>query len=206
MRWAGYSDKKSIWLGGLTGFVYMTGIEMLDGYSEGWGFSYGDMMANGIGAFFAISQENFFKQQKIRLKYSYRNSGIAPLRSELLGANFGERILKDYNAQVYWLSVNISSFLKKETRFPSFVNIAFGFGADGMTGGHSNIVLLDNSGNKINLERSRRFLISADIDFSKIKTKSCFLKSIFRVVNILKIPFPSIEYSHSNLKANLLGF
>ena len=39
-RWTGTSRKKRIWLGGLSGFVYQSAIEILDGFSTQWGFSW----------------------------------------------------------------------------------------------------------------------------------------------------------------------
>ena len=48
-----------------------------------------------------------------------------------------ERILKDYNAQTYWVSANLPSFFK-ETNFPLWLNIAIGYGAEGMFGAVNN--------------------------------------------------------------------
>mgnify|MGYP003525945710 FL=1 len=39
-RWTGIDRKKRIWLGGMSGAVYQTVIEVLDGYSAGWGWSW----------------------------------------------------------------------------------------------------------------------------------------------------------------------
>ena len=45
-RWTGIERKKRIWLGGMSGAVYQTVIEVLDGFSSGWGWSWGDFGAN----------------------------------------------------------------------------------------------------------------------------------------------------------------
>ena len=48
-----------------------------------------------------------------------------------------QQVLKDYNGQTYWLSANIWSF-NKESNFPRWLNVAFGYGADGMLYGENN--------------------------------------------------------------------
>ena len=42
-RWAGLSRKQRVWAGGLSGAGFMTVIEILDGFSSGWGFSIGEI-------------------------------------------------------------------------------------------------------------------------------------------------------------------
>lgn len=56
-RWAGLSDHKSAWLGGLSGVAYQSIIEIQDGFSSEWGFSWGDMAANVTGAALYTAQE-----------------------------------------------------------------------------------------------------------------------------------------------------
>jgi len=36
-RWTGIERKKRIWIGGMSGAVYLTVIETLDGFSSNWG-------------------------------------------------------------------------------------------------------------------------------------------------------------------------
>ena len=45
-----------------------------------------------------------------------------------------------------------------------------------------------------------------DIDLTKIKTKHKVLKSLFTILNGIKIPFPSLQYSNKQLKAYGLYF
>ena len=57
------------------------------------------------------------------------------------------------------------------------------------------------------LDRYRQFLISLDIDFSKIPANNKWLRSIFRAVNLIKIPFPALEINRiDNLKFRPLYF
>jgi hypothetical protein len=197
----GYSKKKSLFIGGEIGLAYMTAIECMDGFSKGWGFSWGDEIANILGTSVAISQQAFWREQRFQLKFSYAKSGLAQYNPSLLGKSAYTQILKDYNAQTYWLSANISAFLKKENKFPKWLNLAFGYGAYGMLGGYTNnFVVQDENGNVLKFDRVRRYYLSIDIDWTKIKTKSKFLKSVFSVLNMVKVPAPTLQFSENKIK------
>lgn len=203
MDWAGYNKKKQVLIGGMSGFAYMTAIEVMDGYSDGWGFSWGDMATNSLGSGLAIGQKIWWNEQRIQLKYSFKQSEYAQYRPNLLGKSFSEEILKDYNGQTYWLSVNPSAFMKKESKFPKWLNVAFGYGGNGMIGAfYNNIVVMDENGNTKDFDRYRQYYFSLDVDLTRIKTRSKFLKSVFTCVNIIKIPFPNMELSEGKLKFN----
>lgn len=205
--WAGFNNRQKLFIGGTIGLGYMTAIEIMDGYSEGWGFSWGDMGANVFGSALAISQEAFWKQQRIQLKFSYAQSGIAKYNPSLLGENYYTQILKDYNGQTYWISINPTSFIKKETKFPAWLNVAFGYSAYGMLGGRFNSFTVQNANGTVLLfERERRFYASLDIDLTRIKTKSRFLKGLFSALNILKIPAPALQFSKKGARGYLLYY
>jgi hypothetical protein len=66
-----------------------------------------------------------------------------------------------------------------------------------MLGGYNN-TWYDKSGNYINrkdVARYRKYYISADIDLTKIKTKNKVLKTVFSMMNVLKIPAPALEFN-----------
>ena len=203
MDWAGYTQKKQLLIGGLSGFTYMTAVEIMDGYSAGWGFSWGDMCANALGTGMAIGQKLLWKEQRIQLKFSFLSSPYAQYRPNLLGDKQYMQVLKDYNGQIYWLSINPSTFMKKETKFPKWLNVAFGYGANGMLGAfYNNVVVEDESGTVTSFNRYRQGYFSLDVDLTRIKTKSRFLKSVFTCLNVIKIPFPNLELSERKLKFN----
>lgn len=197
---AGYNKKQSLIFGGGIGFAYMTAVECMDGFSSGWGFSLGDEFANALGTSLAVSQQAYWNEQRLQLKFSYAKSGLAQYNPTLLGKTVGTQILKDYNAQTYWLSTNISSFMKKSAKFPKWLNVAIGYGAYGMLGGRSNnFAVQDKNGTVLKFERKRRFYFSLDLDWTRIKTKSKFLKSAFSILNIIKIPAPTLQFSENKL-------
>lgn len=204
---AGYSEKQKLFIGGSIGFVYMTAIEILDGFSRGWGFSWGDESVNFLGTALAVTQEAFWKEQRIQVKFSYSNSGLAKYNPSLLGESFYTRILKDYNGQTLWLSLNPSAFMRKDTKFPKWLNVSFGYSAYGMLGGHeNNFVVQDDNGTVLKFERTRRYYLSLDVDLTRIKTRSKVLKALFSGLNILKFPFPALQLSQGKLRGYYLYY
>lgn len=203
MDWAGYTQKKQVLIGGLSGFGYMTAVEVMDGYSSGWGFSWGDMGANAMGSGLAIGQKALWKEQRMQLKFSFYPSGLAKYRTDQLGKSLSTQILKDYNGQTYWLSINPSAFLKKDTKFPKWLNLAIGYGANGMLGArYNNVLAQDEQGNTFYFKRYRQCYLSLDVDFTRIRTRSKLLKAVFSGLNVIKIPFPNLELSEGKLKFN----
>ena len=193
-RWAGLDEKKSVWIGGTYGFVFLTTVEIFDGLSTNWGFSWGDVFANAAGTGLFIGQQLAWKEQRIQLKFSYSPSKYAQYNPELLGSNSTERFLKDYNAQTYWLSINPQSFSSSRKIFPKWLNIAIGYGAKGMIGTYNNPEEI-NGITIPNFNRTRQFYLSLDLDLTKIKTRSEFLRLMLEVANMVKIPFPTLEYN-----------
>lgn len=194
LRWAGLSNNKAAVYGSLMGFGSMTVIEILDGFSAEYGASWGDLVANGSGSLLFASQQFIWKIQRFRLKFSYHPTDIAAYNPDLLGNTGLQRALKDYNGQTFWLSANINSFLKEESKFPAWINVAVGYGGRGMIGVKSNPSEID--GVPIpHFDRVRHYYVSMDIDWTKIKTNSKFLQFTFKTLSFIKLPFPTLEYN-----------
>ena len=193
-RWAGVERKKAIWIGGSTGFIFLTVIEILDGFSAQWGASAGDLIANTAGAGLFIGQQLAWNDQRFNLKWSYNQTEYAQYNPEQLGSSFMLSMLKDYNGQTYWLSGNIKSFLPKRSKFPYWINVSFGYSGEGMTGATSNPS--EVNGEPIpEFPRYRQYFLSFDVDLPRIKTRSHFLKFLLNGFNFIKIPFPALEYN-----------
>jgi hypothetical protein len=205
-RWTGLNKDKSLIIGSAVGFGYLLSFEILDGLSDDWGFSWSDVGANtvGVGLFFA--QQEFWQEQRIRMKFSTSASTYAQYRPEVLGSNFSERLLKDYNGQTYWLCVNPHSFLKENTRFPTWLNVAVGYSIDERLYGSQNTATIDIGGEHLIFNSKRQYLLSLDIDLQKIPVKQPWLKTLFHVLNYIKIPFPALEYSNTGIKFHGIYF
>lgn len=193
-RWSGVERKRAIWIGGSTGFIFLTVIEILDGFSEQWGASMGDFAANAFGTGLFISQQLIWNDQRFTLKWSYHETQYPQYNPEQFGTSFMVKMLKDYNGQTYWLSSNIKSFLPKKSKFPGWINVAFGYSAEGMVGANSNPPSI--GGEPIpDFPRYRQYFLSFDVDMPRIKTRSHFLKFLLNGLNFIKVPFPALEYN-----------
>ena len=209
-RWSGISENKSILYAFLTSLLFQSTIEVFDGFSSEWGFSVSDYAANVIGVSLFAFQQKQWKEQRILMKLSgtKRNYSDISLKADngterflqnrandLFGSSWSSRLLKDYNAQTIWLSVNLKSVLQR-TKSPEWLNISFGYGAENMFGGFQNS--WENNGKTVHLsdddlKRYHQFYIAPDIDLTRIKVKKKGWRTVLSILNIFKFPLPAIE-------------
>ena len=225
LRLAGWDEKHSIIYGGTLGLAIMSVVEVFDGLSADWGFSWGDMTANLLGTGLFMAQQALWHEQRIALKYSYHNSGCPkynvsnPLtleRDYIMGEDWLDRIYEDYSGITVWMAFDIKSLcMKKDSRFPSWLGLAIGYGAEGMTGEYNNFKPAGHVGDDGNWGRGweydpvnaphdlkympndarhRQFFIAPDIDISRIPCRNKTLKHVLRVLSAIKIPTRTLEY------------
>lgn len=211
-RWTGLDEDKSILTGMICGSLFQTTIEIMDGFSKEWGFSVSDMGANILGTATFALQQRYWGEQRISLKVSsspatyssdpiysvdgLHTSSLNERANSLFGRSFAERYLKDYNAQTYWLSVNVKDFMGNSGGWPAWLNMAVGYGGANMFGGYENtwekesqIFKLSEAG----YPRYSQFYIGPDINLTRLGLKSPFLKTLATVFNIFKVPAPALE-------------
>jgi len=194
MRWCGVNNNTSIAVGGLTALGYMSIIEIFDGFSSKWGFSKGDMVANIFGAALFAAQQKGWNQQRISMKWSFHMSPYAKYYPAELGTGFLSRMLKDYNGQTYWLSVNVASFLPASSGFPYWLNLSAGYGAEGMIGARSNPTMI-NGKTIPDFPRYRKFYFAPDANLYSIPTNSSLYNAAAYLTRFSKIPAPALEWS-----------
>lgn len=192
LRWAGVSEKKAIWYGGMLGIVLQTPIEIFDGFSSEYGASMSDFAANTLGSAGLIAQELAWGEIRIMPKFSFHTTNYGPQRLEIFGSSLPEQILQDYNGQSYWLSVDVAAFLKSESRFPKWLNIAAGYGAGNMIYGNP------NQNRLAGYKSYRQFYISPDIDLRYLPVRNKILKAAIYLVSMYRIPMPALEYNTRN--------
>lgn len=202
LLFSGVKERRARWYGGGLGFLYLSTVEMFDAYSQAWGFSWGDMLANAGGAGLYIGQQMLWNEQRIQLKWSFHYTAYQKYRPALLGSGYLEPILKDYNGQTYWLSMNLKSFMPKQNWLPSWLNFAFGYGADGVLGGFGNP---QNSQTPI-FERNRQYYLSLDVDWTRIPVKNKYLKALIQSFSFIKMPFPALEFGKGGTHLKPLYF
>lgn len=197
LQWSNVDRRKADLIGSLVGFGVLLPIEILDGFSDAYGASVGDLVANAAGSTFFLAQSQIWGEPRIHPKFSFHRTRYAKLRSSLLGGDLSSEILKDYNGQTFWLSFDMDKFVS----FPKWLNIAAGYGAEGMV--HARDIQNIDAG----YERPyRQYYLSIDFDLTSIKSKSKVVNTLLFVANMVKIPAPALEFSHKGIKFHPLYF
>jgi Predicted periplasmic lipoprotein (DUF2279) len=195
LRWATIENSGAVKAGAVMGFLFVSGIEIFDGFSVAYGASVYDVAANAVGATAFFLQGHFWKRILVWPKFSFHPTNFAPLRQEVLGNGLLEEILKDYNGQTFWYSVKLPWL-----PLPRWLTLAAGVGAEGMIFGR----VAENEA--VGLHPERRYLLSLDIDLSHIKTESRWLRVLLYIPNIIKVPAPAIEISTQGIRFHAIYF
>ena len=189
-RWSGMSGNSSVWYGALTGWLWMLQIEMSDGFMADWGYSWGDFLANTIGAgYFVLQQFNYELLGGIHPKFSWHKSD-AWKNGEYV--NPPQSIIQDYEGMTFWLTFNFHHYFTEKWKedYPKWLaplGIAIGYSAKGISK---------------NLLRGRKeFFIGMDIDLRKVPFLDDwglfrFLKS---ELNFIRLPLPAIRISQGSV-------
>lgn len=196
LRWSNVQQRKADLIGAATGFLILAPIEIFDGFSEAYGASSGDLLANAAGSVFFLGQSLLWNEPRIYPRFSFHRTDYASLRPNTLGGSFASEILKDYNGQTYWLSFDMDKFMK----FPKWLNIAVGYGANEM------VFARDSQNGQAGYSAYRQYYLALDLDLTGIKTHSKVLKTFFGLISLLKFPAPTLELSKNRLKFHPLYF
>lgn len=219
-RWAGLRRPPARWAAFGVANLLQTTIEVMDGHSAGWGFSWSDMGANVAGSLVFTLQDVAWREQRILLKVSndlrpvpdaeVRNAGGAvsnlgvPVRQRF-GTHWAERYLKDYNAQTIWASVNLRSFAPR-SGLPEWLNLAVGYGAENVYGAYGNSWTEGGAGFRWPEERYRQWFLSPDVYFSRIPTRKRWVRLLLGALDTFKLPAPGLEYGNGRLRARWLAW
>ena len=193
----GYSLKEAANLGLVTSLAFQTTIEYFDGRSKKWGASMGDIGANFFGAFWSWGQQRLFGKVKVPIRFSASLSNLADKRPNVLGRSLPERLLKDYNAQTYWLNFQPNLFNFKN-KGPRWLGFALGYGAQGMVGGQEN-TFVDQQGvfqDLSYIKRYRQFYISPSVSLSHLHSKHKGINILYKLTDYIRLPLPSLEFSN----------
>ncbi len=211
-RWVGLKKSQaSIYSGGIA-LLFMSTIEVMDGFSDGWGFSLPDMGANLLGVGLFVGQEYVWEEQFFRMKWSASPSKVEPYyaignkgtsipldirRQMLFGKTLSERLLKDYNGTHVWLSCSMPKAITETGYWPEWLTLALGVGAGNLYGGYENSWVKDGERfvlPKTQFPRYTSIYLSPDINWLKVPAKNNWLKSVFVLLNVFKLPAPTVEY------------
>jgi hypothetical protein len=196
LQWCSVSETKSDFTGAITGFIVLLPIEIFDGFSDAYGASSGDLLANAAGSGFYLGQKYLWKEVRIYPKFSAHRTEHAKVRPELLGDNAVSEIVKNYNGQTHWLVADMDKFM----RFPKWLNLAVGYGGQDM------IYARDHQNIAAGYRPFRQYYISVDFDLTAIRTRSKALKTLIFIANAIKIPAPTFEFSRKGFAYHALYF
>lgn len=196
LRWCNLPVKKSDAIGALTGLLIMVPVEVFDGFSAAYGASAGDLIANTAGSAFFLGQKSLWGEVRLIPKLSFHRSAFADERPDILGANLISEVFKDYNGHTLWLAADMDKFV----RFPKWLNLAVGYGADGM------VYARDHQNAAFGYSSHRQYYVSLDFDLTAIQTRSRFLRTILFVASAIKIPAPTLEFSRKKVHWHPLYF
>ncbi|HEY5748693.1 MAG TPA: DUF2279 domain-containing protein [Chryseolinea sp.] len=197
LQWCNVKPKKSDLIGALVGFGVMVPIEIFDGFSQAYGASAGDLVADAAGAAFFLGQARLWKEPRIFPKFSFHRTDYAPLRPNTLGDGMPSEMFKDYNGQTYWLSVDMDKFI----RFPRWLNLVVGHGAEGMVYARVNENMAAGYPAPY-----RQFYIGLDFDLRAIKSRSKVVNTLIFVANMIKLPAPTLEFSSKGTRFHAFYF
>lgn len=197
LRWCQVKPSKADLVGALVGFGVMVPIEIFDGFSQAYGASAGDLIADAAGAAFFLGQSRLWKEPRIFPKFSFHRTDYAALRPNTLGDGMPSEILKDYNGQTYWLSVDMDKFVK----FPKWLNLAAGYGAEGMVYARPEENVAAGFPPPY-----RQYYLGLDIDLRAIHSRSKVVNTLLFVASMIKLPAPAVEFSSKGVSFHALAF
>ncbi len=218
-RWTGMSRPAARYTAAGVSTLLQTTLEVFDGFSAQWGFSWSDVAANTVGTGVFIAQDVVWKEQRILFKASsnlrpipdipvINSNGAEGNVGDVVRLRFGtglvERYLKDYNNQTIWLSANLRSFSPQAQSIPPWLNVAVGYGVENVYGAYGNSWQIDGQSFSYNAPRYRQWFLSPDIYFSRIPTQKRWLRFAFGVLDFFKLPAPTLEYSQGSFKGRWL--
>ena len=219
LRWAGLRRPAARYTALGVANLLQTTIEVMDGYSAKWGFSWTDMGANLAGSLVFAAQDALWQEQRLLVKVSsdFRSPPDVPVTNgsgatgnlgyvsrTRFGENPFERFLKDYNAQTIWVSANPAAFFPR-SRLPQWLNVAVGYGAEDVYGAYYNTWREGEQGfGYRNADRRRQWYLSPDLYFSRIPTKKRWVRLVLGILDFYKFPAPALEYSRGRLSLDWL--
>lgn len=197
LQWSNVPKHKADLWGSVTGFLILLPIEIMDGFSADYGASVGDLTANAAGSALYLGQSVLWNEVRLHPKFSFQRTGYPALRTdEILGKGLPGEIIKDYNGQTYWISVDLDKFF----RFPKWLNLAMGYGA------HDMVYARDAENMAAGYDAYRQYYIGMDFDLSHIKTKSKLLNTGLFILNMIKLPAPAFSFSRRGNNFTMFQF
>ncbi len=174
-RWTGMDSAQAVWSAAGVATAYQTYIEVRDGFSEKYGFSWGDIAANMVGISLPVLKHYYPSLRPFDLQVSF-------WPSQDFRNGYYNAIIDDYTSTTHWLSVNIHDLAPTSTfkDVPAWLGLAIGHSVqnlDGMGGGQ------------------HRVFVSLDWNLSRIEGLPPWLRDIMRTLHLYHLPAPAVQIS-----------
>jgi len=172
-RWCGLDSTTAVFAGAGVSVAYQTYIEVRDGFSRDYGFSWGDVIANTTGAALPVVQRFVPALRPLDLQISFSPSD-AFNRGE-----FGA-IIDDYTSTTHWVSVGVFEYLPSTWQewYPPWLNLAVG---------HS-VTNLDGQGGGTHV-----LYVSLDWNLAAIKGLPTWLREGLQLLHLYHLPAPAVR-------------
>lgn len=171
--WSGVDSTSSLWLASGLALTYETYVEVKDGFSKEWGFSWGDFTADALGAAYPVIQHYVPALKPYSLKISFSPS-------EKFRAGEHKAIFDDYESTYHWLSVDVHALLPEPQRsvWPPWLHLALG---------HS-VKQLDFAGGG-----THELFISLDWNLRGVPIEGWWWNAIAYVFQYYRLPAPAVR-------------
>ncbi|MBC8124526.1 MAG: DUF2279 domain-containing protein [Candidatus Kapabacteria bacterium] len=172
-RRCGMDSTQSAWSGFGVTMAYQTFVEIRDGFSADYGFSWGDIAANTIGAALPVAQRYVPALRSMDLQISF-------WPSQAFNNGAYNSIIDDYTSTTHWLTVNVSDVSPRswQSWIPPWLGLAIGHSVqntDGQGGGQHVVYL------------------SLDWQLHRIPGLAPWLRDVLRVLHLYHLPAPAVR-------------
>lgn len=174
-RWTGMDSATAVWSAAGVATSYQTYIEVRDGFSQKYGFSWGDITANMVGISLPVLKHYYPSLRAVDLQISF-------WPSQDFRNGYYNAIIDDYTSTTHWLAINIHD-LAPNTTFkdvPPWLGIALGHSVqnlDGIGGGQ------------------HRVFLALDWNLSRIDGLPPWLRDLCRTLHLYHLPAPAVQIS-----------
>lgn len=177
--WTGLSPKQAGWYGFGVSALFQTQIEVLDGFSEAWGASWGDLLFNTVGGALGGLQTADPRWEAVTIKYSYHRSPFEDPTENYIG-----NALKDYDGISYWLVVRPHEL--GATGWPQWLGLSLGHSADGLA------EALPTAASP----HQRVWFVGLDLDVLRtVRWPKPWMGTVAGILSFIRIPAPALEVS-----------
>lgn len=181
-RWSGLDPPRAALYGGGLSLFFLSQIELLDGFSAGWGASVSDIVANAVGAGWGALHVADPRFRVVSMKWSY-----APSPNRDRTAGLAANALKDYDGATFWIVVQPGAGESAGVPgWPAWLGLAVGHSGDGLA----------QALPSVEHPHHRVILLAPDIDAAALlEPLGPGWRLVGRALSFLHLPVPALQFT-----------